>query len=145
MLHVPLWQLIIHDLIKLHPTELQGYVRYYELKEIKSTDFYRAIHHHFRHCKHHWNYWTIQLDIDDPLEDYSVVCIPMPDWYIREMIADWAAAGYAKNGYLDIEEYYEKQKDKILLHAHTREAAERYIKKIVNDFRKLRQEISRST
>lgn len=147
ILNVPLWRILIHDLSKFHPTELQGYVRYHELKQLKSEDFYRAIHHHFRCNDHHWNYWTMHLDVNNPSEPYSVICIPMPDVAIREMVADWAAAGYGKNGYLDLARYYESQKDFILLHAKTRDRIEYYIQKLVDDSRikRLQQTIPRTS
>lgn len=48
---------------------------------------------------------------------------PMPDVYIREMVADWRGAGRAA-GKTDTAAWYEKNRDKIILHPDTRQRVE---------------------
>lgn len=129
------WRLFFHDWTKLFPVQLYGYANYFHTKNIKTESFYRAIHDHFRREPHHWNYWVVFLDNGDPEKEFSVVCLPMPDIYIREMVADWAAAGFTKKGVFDLESYYHEKRDQMLLHAETRIKAEAYIEKLKHDSR----------
>lgn len=52
--------------------------------------------------------------------DAGLVVLPMPDKYRREMLADWRGAGKAQ-GKPDTRAWYEANKNKIVLHAETRE------------------------
>lgn len=130
MLNVSAWQLFTHDLSKLKPIQLKGYVQYHANKTQKTQTFYNALHDHIRTAPHHWNYWvTVTTE--------STICLPMPDRYIREMVADWAAAGYQKLGYFDLVDYYKEYGPRMILHAETRERVERYIDKLEHLQRKI--------
>lgn len=83
---VPLWQLLIHDLSKLHPAECRSYMRsWYGLEKLRKS----AHDHHVAHNKHHWQGW---------------IGMAMPEDYAAEMIADWMARCAIK-GHMDIEEH----------------------------------------
>jgi hypothetical protein len=140
-LRVTPWRLLIHDWTKLLPIQLNGYVDYHKNNAIVTESTYRAIHDHFRRESHHWNHHVVMLDNGDLSKEYSVVCLPMKDQDIREMVADWAAAGLTKKGRYDLPGYYAKKKHAILLHAETREKVERYIDLLTYD-RKLHRKIS---
>ena len=56
--------------------------------------------------------------------DSKVVALEMPEVYAREMVADWIGAGAAITGNQDPTEWYEKNKDKIILHNKTRSFVE---------------------
>lgn len=75
--------------------------------------------HHEKRNKHHWQRWVLQLD------DGGSKCLPMPDRYRREMLADWIGAGRAISGRRDPAPWYLANKDKIQLHPATREWIER--------------------
>jgi hypothetical protein len=64
--------------------------------------------HHQKWNKHHWEYWVIPSH--GPLN--------MPDKYVREMVADWFAAGRAFDGAWDAKNWYLRQD--LLLHPLTR-------------------------
>ena len=49
-----------------------------------------------------------------------MIALPIPEVYAREMVADWVGAGMAITGNPDPSEWYEKNKDKIVLHDKTR-------------------------
>jgi hypothetical protein len=44
----------------------------------------------------------------------------MPDIYMKEMLCDWVGAGVAITGERKTKEWYEKNKDKVVLHPDTR-------------------------
>lgn len=50
--------------------------------------------------------------------------LEMPDRYRREMLADWRGAGRAINGKDDTRKWYFENRDKIILHTHTRQWVE---------------------
>ncbi len=125
LLGVTLWQLLIHDLSKLRPLQLIGYAEYKENQQSDNATFQRAVHDHFVRSPHHWNHWVVISGVDNGAP-YGLV-LPMPDTYVREMVADWAATGYMKKGYFDLIEYYDNVKASLLLHGDTRDSVERYI------------------
>jgi hypothetical protein len=69
---------------------------------------------HQKRNKHHWQFWIL------PKDDGTSRCLPMPDKFRREMVADWVGAGRAISGRKDWRPWYDKQKDVILLHPETR-------------------------
>jgi len=121
-LRVPLWRLLAHDLSKLTFAEFGPYARHFYGKEIDPRDFTAAWHFHKLHNNHHWEYW-VSIDGNEKLLVYkasdglpmihgkksqplgplsltipSVTALPMPIVCVREMVADWFAAGKTYNG-----------------------------------------------
>lgn len=137
-LHVPLWRLLIHDWSKFTPAEWGPYVsrffrpRLYGLSSADTIagrvrDFHCAFLHHVHFNPHHWQHW---VPVDDRGELHP---LPMPDVYIREMVADWASAGLAKNGELDIAEWYRRERTKMVMDSDTRIVAEGYIEELTGE------------
>ncbi len=81
-LKVPMWKLLIHDLSKFSPAEFIPYARYH-YGEPDLPAYARAWKHHYAHNSHHYEYWGGK---------------PMPEIAVREMVADWMAAGKVYNG-----------------------------------------------
>lgn len=135
-LGVPLRQLIIHDWVKFLPVEWFPYVRQFYNSDgtkrsvrdasgaydpnAQSDAFKRAWLHHQRE-PHHWQAW---VSIGD---GGSLVALPMPRRFAREMVADWIGAGRA-NSSRDAEGWYLKNKDKLVLHDSTRYLVTQVIK-----------------
>lgn len=95
----PLWRLLIHDWTKLTPMELPHYQRQFFGKTDDPAGFVRCWLHHQNSNPHHWEYWiprTGHSHCSTPYPDNEP--IPMPEWAIREMVADWLAAGRAYEG-----------------------------------------------
>jgi len=130
-LRVSLWRLIIHDWSKFSPAEWGPYVHNfynpdgskkqvrdatgrYEPINQESLPFRLAWLHHQRMNLHHWQPWVLIGD------DGKWEAMPIPDKYLREMIADWEGAGRAIIGRLDPRPWYEQNKDVILLEPKTR-------------------------
>ncbi len=114
----PLWRAIIHDLSKFTPAEWGAYVeRFYggrnsQLSKDNDTfAFHLAWRHHWTHNPHHWEYWAI-FDADDQQPK------PMPEHFVREMVADWYGAGMAQ-GKHNIAGWYAKNKHRMVLHPDT--------------------------
>jgi len=140
VLKVSIWRLLIHDWSKLLPCEWFPYAEFFYGKK-KSTEWFRlyseygaaelapwgesvqdlfdeAWLHHIHYNKHHWNYFVLVR------EDGDSFALPMPEKYVREMVADWYGAGRAIIGKWNITEWWEKHRGTIKLHPITRKLAE---------------------
>lgn len=136
----PLWNLIVHDWSKFLPDEFFPYMRYFygkypsihdgkvsylsgiRSKESTKVEFDYAWNLHQKRNPHHWQYWVLVKDTGE------TVALDMPEVYIREMIADWMGAGRAITGRWEVKEWYEKNKNKIILNPYTRIIVEQLIK-----------------
>src|SRR3990167_874121 len=120
---VPLWQAIIHDWNKFLPSEWFPYVGTFYAPDgskryVEGPRFAEAWNHHQKRAPHHWQYWLLTWDRGDTEP------IPMPERYMREMVADWWGAGRAITGRWEAHLWYEKNKDVIRIHKNTRCAME---------------------
>jgi hypothetical protein len=112
-LKVPLGILLSHDLSKLLPDEWFAYANFFYADGDQSA-FNKAWLRHQKRNKHHWQYWVLINDTD------GIACLPIPDKYCREMLADWVGAGMAISGRKSPAAWYMKHKNKIMLHDDTR-------------------------
>jgi hypothetical protein len=87
----PIWRLIIHDWTKFTPSEAPHYGRRQFGAADDSLGFAYAWNHHQRLNPHHWQAWV-------PVTAHHLSNIeggkplPMPEWAVREMVADWVGA-----------------------------------------------------
>lgn len=155
-LKVPLHLAIIHDWTKFTPSEWSPYVQKFFWPEEKKQDeirkllgdsagiaelipygllvedrFTMAVNHHYHFNKHHWEYWVVHKPNEKSWG------LPMPEKYIREMIADWVGAGMAITKNPDPSEWYKKNKEKIILRNETREKVEKIIDELKYELPKL--------
>ncbi len=96
---IPILRLLIHDWTKFLPCELPHYQRQFFGDGEDPEGFIRAWTHHQNSNPHHWEYWiprTGHNRCNPPYPDNQP--ITMPIWAIREMVADWMAAGRAYEG-----------------------------------------------
>jgi hypothetical protein len=128
---------ILHDLSKFLPSEWFPYANYFYGKYPKKSEVVGAMKYwctdwhkhteeyireqfsyawllHLKRNKHHWQWWILWNDSD------GIECFEMPDKYRKEMLADWIGAGMAITGKKDINEWYNKNKSNITLHAKTK-------------------------
>jgi hypothetical protein len=120
VLGVGLMTAILHDWDKFLPDEWLPYARaLYKpdgSKQYEESDaFDRAWLFHLNRNQHHWQYWIITWD------NGGTECLPMPDVYRREMLADWHGAGMAITGKKNTGEWYKENYDNIKLHDETRQ------------------------
>lgn len=119
----PLWQLLIHDWSKLTPAELPHYGRQFFGSADDPLGFSNAWNHHQKVNKHHWEYWVLVTGHNrGGYKDGS--CLPMPEKYTREMVADWlgASRAYEKKWPKSLEEWdwFKRNFENIRLHPMTR-------------------------
>ena len=115
---VPIHLLIFHDMSKFRPFEWFAYTRTFHEPNGKSRyepdkhNFDVAWLYHIHRNKHHWQYWILIWDKTG--ED----CLPMPDKYRAEMLADWRGAAKAQGN--NVREWYAENRVNIKLHPDTR-------------------------
>lgn len=135
---VPLWRLIVHDWQKFTPQEFPYYARHFfgvddEYKNNETMEAFQkygvveaapfghfederfalAWLHHENTAPHHWGYWIARSGkYQKPL--------PMPETYIREMIADWMGAERAYGGTWNMEKWLSKNWTGITKNMHHR-------------------------
>lgn len=120
-----------HDASKRDEEEWKAYRDYFYDKENNprsSEAFNYAWKHHQNHNPHHWNYWCLINDCDEP----QIQPLDMPFEYIIEMLADWHSAGSHYGNTAN--DWYCKQKGKMMLSPKTREILESYLDKFGKDF-----------
>ena len=136
MLDVPLWNALIHDWTKFMPAEWFAHVHaFFEMdgtpKTVRRSDgsynvvrvnseLTRAWLNH--QCnKHHWQAWVAIGAGGD------LVPVPIPDEYIREMVADFIGAGKANHSAMGARLWYARNAHTLLLEAETRKKLEHYL------------------
>lgn len=122
---VPLWRLIIHDWSKFTPTELFGHAGNIG-GETDKNKWAKAWLHHFHHNPHHPEHqllsWLGNPKFYDEIGQNVapfVTLLPMPETYVREMIADMMATSKKKTGSWDIATWLNQNGLNMHLHDET--------------------------
>jgi len=114
------WLGLVHDLSKFRPSEFIAYAAFFCGAAQADPDILYASrvawNHHQKRNKHHWQYWMLTNDTEEP----QTMLLPMPEKYCLEMLADWIGAGRAY-GNPDTLHWYKGHRDKIKVHIDTRE------------------------
>jgi hypothetical protein len=122
----PLWRLLIHDWSKFLPDEYFPYAqRFYGAgKDVDAMQaaFDRAWLAHQHRQPHHWQHWILKEDSG------GNKLLPMPEHFVREMVADWAGAGRAITRKWGVQAWYERNRSKIQLHPISRERVEELLR-----------------
>lgn len=111
-----MFQAVIHDMSQFTPLEFFAYTNYFQRGKNRDA-FDRAWNSHQKRNKHHWQYWLLTNN------DGTMIPLPMPTRYAQEMLCDWFGAAKAI-GELTVFQWWEKMKDKIILHDETRQYIE---------------------
>ena len=93
----PIWRLVIHDWTKFTPFEAPYYGRQFFGDKGDPLGFSYAWLHHQRNNPHHWEYW-IPITGHNRGGFKDLEALPMPEWAVREMVADWMGASRAYEG-----------------------------------------------
>ncbi len=118
-----LWRLLLHDWTKFMPSELPHYQHQFFGKADRPGLFIKAWVHHQNAHAHHWEYWIPRTGHNrcaPPYPDNEP--IPMPEWAVREMVADWMGASRAYTRVwpsLKSWKWLEQNGDKIRIHPET--------------------------
>lgn len=120
---IPLWRAIVHDWDKFLPDEWRPYAETFYTPDggkryAESPAFALAWNKHQKRNRHHWQFWLLTWDRGE------TVALPMAEVDLCEMLADWIGAGWAITRNPNPRPWYEKNREKILLHPDTRRALE---------------------
>lgn len=125
---VPLHLAIFHDWTKFTAREFKPYAHNFynadgSKRDIrdksgaydpnKQPDEFKLAWLSHQRNKHHWQAWISIGDRGQP------TAMPMPEKYVREMVADWTGAGRAISGRKDPWPWYSENMDKMILHYDT--------------------------
>ena len=120
---VPVWRLIIHDWQKFTISEFPKYARYFfgGKQEKDKEPFMFAWLHHVHYGPHHWEYWLLNPDYNFATSENGK--LPMPETYVREMVADWMGASRTYTGSWDMSKWLTENEPRIasLIHDKTHE------------------------
>lgn len=119
------WRGVVHDLSKFHPAEWLPYREYFYpetvhdecvgsfSRRVRERAFDAAWLRHI-HCNpHHWQHWLLVED-----DTGRGRALPMPENYVREMLADWRAMSRAR-GRDSVKDWYSEARKKMMLHETT--------------------------
>lgn len=132
----PLWRLLIHDWTKFLPSELPHYQRQFFGPANDPRGFIGCWTRHQNRHPHHWEYWiprTGHTRGDPSFPDNQP--IPMPEWAVREMVADWLGASRAYEGNWPDPEawaWLDTNRSRLRLHWESIKLVERVIGELVN-------------
>ena len=118
---------LLHDNSKFGIEEFVSSARYFQGHrspidaEKEDIGYSKAWQSHKGRNKHHWQYWV-------DWERGQLYAIEMPIEYVVEMVCDWVGAGKAYNKEKwtinEVRNWYEKEKDVMILHEKTRKFIE---------------------
>jgi len=118
----PIIQLILHDWSKFTPLEFIAYSKNFygdgsPNDREHTSAFDVAWNHHQKRNRHHWQYWVLINDSDDP--PINPLPLPMPERFVREMVADWMGASKTYTDSWNMTEWLNQNGHKMRLHNDT--------------------------
>lgn len=121
---------LTHDLSKFRLSEFIPYAKFfyetdrknnYKRSDETNGNFQKGWLHHQKRNKHHWNYWV------SVTRKNEIIPIEMPMKYVKQMIADWNGMSRKFGG--STKDYFEKNKESMILHKETIKKIEKQIYK----------------
>lgn len=113
----------VHDNSKMQPEEYKAYDDYFyggnQTSKVKEAFDYAWLHH-IRNNPHHWQYWVL---INDDADE-GTRALEMPLEYVYEMIADWWSFSWKKGNLMEIFDWYDDHKKRIIFHKNTKKIVE---------------------
>lgn len=114
-----------HDESKFKSDEFDAYCNYFYPNEENAKDeeaFNKAWFLHQRRNPHHWQYWCL-------IEDSGkTIPLDMPVKYICEMLCDWSSFQFVVDKNSTANNWYQKNKNKMVLSDSTRQTVEELLK-----------------
>lgn len=104
-----------HDLSKYGDEEFEPYRKEFFPIDGETSDkkeFSMAWNHHQKSNPHHWQYWVLPKKIENE-------AIPIPMCYVVEMLCDWTAMSFQKEGSVTV--WFESELPKMIIHEKTKE------------------------
>lgn len=116
-----------HDESKYSTEEYRAYDDWFYSekrdRKVFEENFNKSWLHHIHNNPHHWQHWVL---INDDAE-LGTVALEMPMEYVIEMICDWWSFSWNTGNLYEIFNWYEKNKEHIILHDNTRLEVERIL------------------
>jgi hypothetical protein len=119
----------VHDNSKMSIEEYKSYDAYFygnNRSHAVVNAFNLAWLHHIHNNPHHWQHWILVNDD----EDAGTIALEMPLEYVYEMIADWWSFSWKNDNLMEIFDWYDKHKGRMILHKKTKEIVERILNAI---------------
>lgn len=116
------WHAVTHDISKFLPSEFFPYSENFhsgpwkKYRELNRRAMEEAWQWHKNRNPHHWDFWV----------KGSGEAIPMPEKYVKQMIADWKGMG-RQTGFDNAINYYAKTKHRMSLHKDTVKLIHKYL------------------
>ena len=129
-----------HDESKHSKEEYQAYDDYFyggNKSYAIVQNFKYAWLHHIHNNPHHWQHWV--LINDDPEE--GTIALEMPIEYVIEMICDWWSFSFKNGDLREIFDWYEKHKERMILHERTRKLVEYILSEIDKKLTEITEDI----
>lgn len=118
-----LYEAELHDASKNSPEEYSAYDDYFyggnKTAKVKEAFDYAWLHH-IHNNPHHWQYWVL---INDDASE-GTRALEMPLEYVYEMIADWWSFSWKKGNLMEIFDWYDDHKNRIIFHKNTKKVVE---------------------
>lgn len=130
-LGVPEHILVDHDQTKWMSMEFPFYARQFCGDARDPDGFSVAWLHHIHHNSHHWQYWIIPDHISPRGSNAEKGAIEMLEHCALEMVADWLGSSFCYTGSWNIDNWLEKNWDKLILHSKTR----KYVANVLEEIR----------
>ena len=115
-----------HDASKNDADEYYSYDAYFyggnrSFKVV--NDFRQVWLHHIHHNPHHWQHWIL---VNDDWEE-GTIALEMSGEYVIEMICDWWSFSWSKGELMEIFDWYEAHRERMILHKNTRALVEKIL------------------
>lgn len=115
--------LLTHDASKFCTAEVTHYARQFHGDRGDPHGFAMAWLHHIHNNQHHWQHWVFPDGYEPEGSQSEGGAMPMPEVFVREMVADWMGASFAYTGSWDMSDWLNKNfvNGEMILHSETRQ------------------------
>jgi hypothetical protein len=134
---VSMWRLLVHDWSKFTPTEFINYSLWKYSGTKSMTGWAKAWLHHLHYNPHHPEHWVLSWRGNPEFYDLVghhiapfVTLLPMPEPYVREMIADMMATSKQVTGSWNIAHWINQNGPDMHLHDNTVTLIDKVMKEI---------------
>lgn len=115
------WRGLLHDLSDLSRAEfISNMIALFGGREVSQREYDFAWLHHINLNDHHWQWWVMK-------NEYGQKTVKMSDGAMREMLAEMYLT--AKKSNVTVYQWYQRNKNTMILHRETRQELERLIAK----------------
>lgn len=92
-------------------------------------NYNKAWLHHCHFNAHHWEHWVA-------VDEGRLVPVEMDEFYLRELVCDWASFSFLKKNPEGLIDWWEDHKENIILHPNTKEKLLKELPRAVEKMKK---------